>query len=380
MPRLVVDLELTALPSELVIPEGASGLVGLVRLRGRPAGIFRLRATGRVSARTLERAVAEQVGVPEEIPRPPAARPVSIAVCTRDRPDELALCLESLRAHAASGHDVLVVDNAPSDDRARSLAAAFPVRYVREPRPGLDCARNRALSEARHELVAFTDDDCVADAGWIDALVAPYADPGATAVTGLVMPLELRTPAQESFEAYCASRRRFAPMVFRRGTTPPSAAGAAGLGANMSVRRRRMLELGGFDERFDGGRPTLSGGDTDAFARILAAGGTIVYRPDALVWHRHRADLEAVRKVVFGYGVGVFAFLTKRLVEDRDLGVISTAPRWLLGPPVKAAWNALRGRPATPAHLVWAELQGALSGPSRYRAARREPGAAGATR
>jgi hypothetical protein len=192
------------------------------------------------------------------------------------------------------------------------------------------------------------------------------------------MPLELETPAQEDFEAYCANRRTFEPRVYRQSTTPPSAAGVAGMGANMSCRRSPLLALGGFDERFDGGMPTLSGGETEAFARIIASGGSIAYRPDALVWHRHRSDSLALRKVVFGYGVGVFAFFAKRLAEDGDLGVLVSAPRWLLGPPVKAAWNALRRRPATPARLVVAELVGAFHGPARYLEARRAGGSAAA--
>jgi hypothetical protein len=107
------------------------------------------------------------------------------------------------------------------------------------------------------------------------------------------------------------------------------------------------------------------------FARVLAAGDAIAYRPDALVWHRHRRDLESVRRVVFGYGVGVFAFFVKRLVEDGDMGVLVTAPRWLLGPPIKSAWNAVRGRPSAGADLVGMELWGALNGPLRYRSVRR---------
>jgi GT2 family glycosyltransferase len=352
-----------------------TGVIGLVRRRGRPAGIVRLLGSGQVPAQALERAIAEQVGPVREEAPPALAPPSSIVVCTRDRPEDLARCLEALRRHAAAGHEVIVVDNAPSDDRTKHLVATYPFRYVREPRPGLDRARNRGLREARHGVVAFTDDDCVPDAGWIDALVAPYADPEVVATTGLVMPLELETGAQEQFEAYCANRRVFVPRLFRRSTTPPSTAGVAGMGANMAFRRRFMLELGGFDERFDGGMPTLSGGETEAFARILAAGGAIAYRPEALVWHRHRSDLRALLEVIFGYGVGVFAFLSKRLAEDRDLGVLVTAPRWLLGPPVKAAWNAFRGRPATPVHLVLAELWGALHGPLRYRAACQEKGA-----
>jgi GT2 family glycosyltransferase len=367
----VVDLEASAPLPVVELGSGEGGLLALVRWHGQPAGLVRLRARGRVSHEALRSAIDAQVTRPPALPAGQGSAPVTIVVCTRDRPEELDRCLRALSVHAAAGHEVIAVDNAPRDTRTAVVVASHGCRYVCEPEPGLNRARNRGLEAAKHDLVAYTDDDCAPDPGWLDALTAPYADAAVAATTGLVMPLELETAAQESFEAYSANRRIFEPRLYRKSTTPPSAAGVAGLGANMSFRRATLAGLGGFDPRFDGGTPTLSGGDTEMFARLLAAGGTIAYRPDALVWHRHRRDLPSLRRVVFGYGAGVFAFLAKRLAEDRDLGVLVTAPRWLLGPPLKAAWNALRGRPATPAGLVAAELWGALHGPWRYLAARR---------
>jgi GT2 family glycosyltransferase len=298
-------------------------------------------------------------------------------VCTRDRPEELDRCLGALRVHAAAGHEVIVVDNAPSDSSTAAIAATHRCTYVLEPEPGLNRARNRGLRAAHHDLVAYTDDDCAPDPGWVNALASPYSDAEVAATTGLVLPFELETAAQESFEAYSANRRVFEPRLYRRSTTLPSAGGVVGIGANMSFRRATLLGLGGFDPRFDGGTPTLSGGDTEMFARLLAAGCAIAYRPDALVWHRHRRDLPSLRRVVFGYGAGVFAVFAKRLAEDRDIGVLVTAPRWLLGPPLKAAWNAVRGRPATPLGLVAVELWGALHGPWRYLVASRAASATG---
>src|SRR5690348_9913012 len=92
--------------------------------------------------------------------------------------------------------EILVVDNAPSSDATRDLVSArYPrVNYVVEPRPGLDWARNRAISAASGEILAYTDDDVVVDPGWVRALARAFAeDPEAMAVTGLVVPFELET-------------------------------------------------------------------------------------------------------------------------------------------------------------------------------------------
>jgi GT2 family glycosyltransferase len=351
----------------------ASGVLALVRRHGRPVGFVRVNAIhGAVTPDMLHAAIEAQVG-PSDVSEAESitlARPVSIIVCTRERPDLLRACLEALRPQAARGHQVIIVDNAPSCDATAVLVSQYPYQYVSEPTPGLNVARNRGVAVARHDIVAFTDDDCAPDPAWLRALTAPFADPLVGAATGLVMPLELETRAQERFEIYCANRRIFQQRSFRAPQTPPSTAGVAGMGANMAIRRALLQQIGGFDIRFDGGTPTLSGGDTEMFARLLAAGTTIVYCPDALVWHRHCRDMDRLRRVIFGYGVGLYAVLTKRLIEDRDWGVLLTAPRWLVGPWLKATWNRIRRRPTPPLDLLWIEMWGAFNGPLRYRTVR----------
>ena len=92
-------------------------------------------------------------------------------------------------------------------------------RYVREARPGLDWARNRAIAEAAGEMIAFTDDDVEVDPGWIRALVAAFAARSrrVAAVTGLVVPAELDTEAQVLFERYRGFGRGFAAGAIAAG-------------------------------------------------------------------------------------------------------------------------------------------------------------------
>jgi GT2 family glycosyltransferase len=296
--------------------------------------------------------------------------PISIVVCTHERPDDLERCLAALLPIAAAGHEVLVVDNAPRSARTAQVAARFPFRYLQEERQGLDNARNRGLREASYAIVAYTDDDAVPEASWADAIALPFADPAVGCVTGLVLPLELETSAQRRFETYCAHRRVFATQTFAAPETPPATAGVAGMGANMALRRELALGLGGFDPRLDGGTATCSGGDTDIFARVLDSGARIVYTPEARVLHRHRRGEDELRRCIFGYGVGLTAFLTKRVVEQGDLYALVVAARWMAGPPLKAAWKRLRGKQAVPPDLLLAEAAGALLGPLRFWRAR----------
>src|SRR5258708_3371102 len=126
---------------------------------------------------------------------------VSVAVCTRERPDALARCLKSLAASSEPPAEILVIDNAPVSDATRQVLAQFPgVRYYCEPRLGLSAARNAALAVASGDIVAFTDDDVVVHPGWIDSLHRCFDDPQVMVATGLILPAELETPAQVIFE------------------------------------------------------------------------------------------------------------------------------------------------------------------------------------
>ena len=109
---------------------------------------------------------------PEPLPAPAA----SIVVCTRNRTADLRNCLDSL-AGAARRNEIVVVDNAPADGSTEELCREYPVRYIREPRPGLNRARARGAKAACHDIVLFTDDDVVVDSCWAESMATAFADP-----------------------------------------------------------------------------------------------------------------------------------------------------------------------------------------------------------
>ncbi len=105
---------------------------------------------------------------------------MTVVVCTRDRPEVLRGCLAQLRELNHPQLEILIVDNAPTDDAGRqvfteTIGEDARFRYVREPRPGLSCARNRGWQEARGRLIAYTDDDVRVDPDWARALAAGFS-------------------------------------------------------------------------------------------------------------------------------------------------------------------------------------------------------------
>jgi glycosyltransferase involved in cell wall biosynthesis len=308
---------------------------------------------------------------------PAALPPASIVVCTRDRADRLARCLRALLALDYPAYEVVVVDNAPRDDAAERVARALPVRYVREPTPGLDWARNRGIAESRHELVAFTDDDAVADRGWLRGVARAFADPDVAMVTGLVAPLELGTEAQLAFEMwYGGMGKGFRRRDWRRDSMRPSRLVGAhhlGVGANMAFRRSVLRALGPFDTALDVGTPSRGGGDLEMFHRVLASGMTARYEPSALVWHEHRREMAALRRQLRdnGRAFGVYLLtLAARRTVPRGAVAWHAAAVWLRWMAARVAWRLLR-RELMPIPLQAEEWIGAATAPGAFLATRR---------
>jgi GT2 family glycosyltransferase len=226
--------------------------------------------------------------------------------------------------------DVLVVDNAPATTESRDLIArefaGQPVQLIEEPVAGISNARNAALRHARGELIAFTDDDVIVDPLWLRALAAGFSRRAdVDVVTGLVPSVELRTPTQAYFDDRVTWSRNLQARLYATSEPPadmplfPFAVGVYGTGANFAARRDALVALGGFDTAFGAGTPTGGGEDIDIFFRILQAGRALAAEPAAIVWHRHRSDLAALRTQSRGYGVGLGAWLAKISSEPRTL-------------------------------------------------------------
>jgi len=299
---------------------------------------------------------------------------VTVAVCTRDRPDNLEICLASMDRIENDLLEVIVVDNAPSSEATRRLVASQGrgFRYVREDRPGLDWARNRAIVEARGDVIAFTDDDCVVDPEWTGAVALTFAEsPEVSAVTGLVVPYELETEAQILFEAYGGFGRGFRRRWHQ--VSPKGRAhigsGNFGTGANMAFRRSTLEHLGGFDPALDVGTVTNGGGDIEMFFRVLQEGGTLVYEPAAIVRHRHRHDYASLHRQLTDHGIGFFSYLTRSMTAypDQLRNFLWFTRWWLRWWILRRIVRSLISPASFPIDLILAELKGGVKGLTRYR-------------
>jgi GT2 family glycosyltransferase len=252
---------------------------------------------------------------------------VSVVVATHNRISTLATTLDSLMAMEYPNFEIVVVDNAPSnndtaDFLAQKYASDSRVRYVREDNPGLAIAHNRGIQEVKGSIVAFTDDDVMVDRYWLAEIVRGFqsAD-NVGCVTGLILPGELESQAQLWVEQYGGFRKGFDTQIFDlqeyrlKSALYPYAVGPLGSGANMAFRRDVLIKMKGFDPALGAGSLGVGGDDLAAFYDVITRGYRLVYQPAAMVRHWDPREYASLRRRAYGYGVGLTAYLTKCMVE-----------------------------------------------------------------
>lgn len=381
-PIAVLDVDRSELGS-IVVParDGSpyNGAFVLVREAGRPTGIVTT-ALGSQNGTALDLTEATDFEpIQATAPPAPSALPtkmISCVICTVDDGELAMRCVRSILEGSYDHCEVIVVNNRPATSKLReTLNRDFPdnprVRYHEESRPGLSAARNSGASVARGEVIAFTDDDVVADRDWLSSIAAIFEDQSVDCVTGMILPLKLETDAQWLLERFAGFGKGFEITRFtleQANDDPlfPFAAGRFGSGANISLRRDAFAKLGGFDPVLGTGTKARGGEDLDAFIRLMMEGGTLVYEPASIVWHEHRDRMEDLRHEMYGYGAGLSAVITKHMAgryRARLLRRIPAGLRLMFDP--GSPKNARKGTDF-PRILTWRERMGAVSGPYGY--------------
>ena len=258
----------------------------------------------------------------------------SVVVCTRHRPALLARCLASLARLEHRSYEVIVVDNTRRT-RGRAVAAEAGARYVVESRVGLSRARNTGRPGAEGAIVAYIDDDAVAEPDWLTRHAAAFDDPGLLGTTGRFCRL-LSTRLQPRYAAAggedlgdLVSRRSFDSRVVRDG--------------ELRRRRRRsehgvqahaLRAGGGFRESLGSARES-SARESYAFFTIIRAGHAIAYLPDAVVRHDYPTTMPALRQSASRILRGSAAYMLMLLVEEPEFRRNT----------IRYMWGAARGTP-----------------------------------
>lgn len=207
---------------------------------------------------------------------------VTVIVPARDRPLETRACVESLLTldYPPDLLEVIVVDDASQTPLSEALSGLSARVLRRETNEGQSAARNLAMNAARGEVLAFTDNDCVADSGWLRSLVAPLCEPDVEVTGGRVHSPSPDGPVA-AFEA-ARSPLDMGANASKVGTSEPVAYLPT---CNLAVDRQTLRQLGGFDEGM------MLGEDADLVWRAARTGCGVHYEPSAKIVHRHRTRL-----------------------------------------------------------------------------------------
>lgn len=255
----------------------------------------------------------------------------SLIICTRNRSELLTDTVLSVLSGDRLPDELIIMDQSDNRHHAQDqweVPERCELRHVFTDSRGLSRARNEAIRLARHPILIFTDDDVLVTPGWLKVLLEAIAEGGPrVVVTGRVLP---------AMEEAAGS---FVPTL-KGGDTSATYSGRSTVDPlvtfNMALYRSVYLEVGGFDERLGPGTRFPAGEDNEFAHRLLSAGFSIVYLPDAIVYHRawRQAREYVLLRWRYGRGQGAFFAMHLRLKDGFMLRRLAgTVARQVLAAP-----------------------------------------------
>ncbi|MBD2343062.1 glycosyltransferase family 2 protein [Anabaena subtropica] len=304
---------------------------------------------------------------------------ISVVICTRNRPKQLERCLRSLVKLSQPPQQIIVVDNAPSDDTTRQIVAQIPqVEYILEPKPGLSVARNTGIRNSTGEIIAFTDDDVEVHPDWCLRLQQAFVNPKVLAVTGLMLPAELETEAQVIFHQGSGDSGwgyraiNFDTQFFENMKHRGVPVWRIGAGANMAFRHQAFELVGYFDERLGAGASGCSE-DSEMWYRILAGGWICRYEPTSVVFHYHRRDIDAFKDQAYQYMRGHVTALLVQFATYKHWGNLRrlcvTLPKYYVTSILRRLKNGVQPKYS----YVFVQILGCFAGIKFYIDNRKKP-------
>lgn len=225
-------------------------------------------------------------------------RSLTVVVPARNRLEQLARCLASVRSSCPESEIIVVDDGSEDREAVRALCQQPRVKLIRHQRTqGAAAARNTGLHACTTAFVAFVDSDVEVPPGWAHRLLAHFADPCVGAVAPRVRAMPPSTSAIGGYE----ERHSALDMGIRSGSIGPGRPIAYVPSAALIVRRQAAR--GGFD-------PSLPiGEDIDFVWRLTGAGWRVRYAPETHVWHDHRDTLRAFvsRRRIYAISIALLA-------------------------------------------------------------------------
>jgi len=198
---------------------------------------------------------------------------------------------------------VIVIDdgtNTPVAQVVISLRDRLNLTLLTQQNQGPASARNTGASKARGRYLAFTDDDCVLAPDWLQKLAVLFDSYHNCVIGG-------RTINALPDNAYSTASQDLVSYIYEYYNADKNKARFLASN-NLAVPTEPFYTLGGFDPKY----PIAAAEDRDLCYRWQLCGHSMIYAPEAIVYHRHHLRLKTFWKQHFGYGRGAFQFQQAR--------------------------------------------------------------------
>ena len=222
---------------------------------------------------------------------------ISVIICAYNEAVLLPACLHSLLAQTRPPDEIVVVNNASSDETGSVARAVTGIRVVDEPVKGLVVARETGRAAANGDVLAYVDADCRAPLQWLERIEHRFEQsPALVAVTGPYRFYDWDAIGRAVIRAYDLFVAPPTHLLVHYGFS----AGAVLYGGNFAVRREALDQIGGFDRSVE-----FHGEDTNLGRRLTPLGSIVIAR-ECWLWTSARRYRAMGRSKVFGLYVRNF--------------------------------------------------------------------------
>lgn len=239
---------------------------------------------------------------------------VSVIIPVYNDSERLKLCLQALenQTYSKDLYEVIVVDNASEEDLKSVVNQFSQANYIYESKPGSYAARNKGISVAKGEIIAFTDSDCIPVSEWIEKGVEQLQNtPDCGMVAGKVEVFFKNPDRPTSVEIYESIELDFPQERLLKERH-------FGVTANVFTFKKVIDDVGLFNDTLK------SGGDREWGNRVFSAGYKQVYADGACVYHPSRHSFYQLYKKVTRLNGGKHdsmkskdtSAFTKALIDD----------------------------------------------------------------
>ncbi len=228
---------------------------------------------------------------------------ISICINTKNRPQQLLSCLDSINQNKYSDFEIIIIDQGQSISRdIPEILSNEKIKYFINKHISVGAAKNLAISKARGDIIAFTDDDCLVEKNWLEKINLSFKkNKDIIGLFGQVIPYS----SDNNTGKICPSN--FTKKQKRLITKPCLHWKNVGLGNNMAFGKEVFKKSGGFKKWLGPGSIAGAAEDGELTLRILSKGYKILYEPEAIVYHNRWLTKDEYRRQCLSYSCGEVA-------------------------------------------------------------------------